>query len=627
MPPNQDVRRMNGSKPILAATLRDLRGCWKSLALTDLAYKVIALLVLTPLVGVLFSVMVAISGRSFLADQDVLFFFLGPVGWICFVLIGALSLGILAIEQVALLAIVAAQSQDRNLPVLDAMRFAATHAVPALRITTRVLAQVLLTAAPFLALAGVIYLALLTKYDINYYLSNKPPTFLIAAGLGGLILVSLLAVLIRLATGWFYALPILLFEGVSPANALCASRQRATGRRRKLLIWILVWTIGTGLVSTAATGLVAAFGRLVVPETPESLALLLFAIGGIVLLWSGVGLLCSLLSTTILATLLFHLYHQVRGEKSKALPLATRHRSKFRVPFWLTGGRMVAGAVMGVVIAMATGVLAMRGVRLQDQVEITAHRGASAVAPDNTLASIQKAIEAGADWVEVDVQETADGEVVVFHDSDFKKVAGSDLKIWDATRADIEQLDIGSWFAPEFRGERVPTLSQVLETCRGKIRVNIELKYYGHNDQLEQRVVDLIESHRMESEIVIMSLKSDGIRKIKSLRPNWKVGLLTAVKIGDLTRSDADFLAVSVNLANRRLIQAAHASSKQIHAWTVNDAVSMSIMMGRGVDNIITDKPALGKSVLKQRATLGVPERLLLEVAGILGVQRELGEP
>ncbi len=82
------------------------------------------------------------------------------------------------------------------------------------------------------------------------------------------------------------------------------------------------------------------------------------------------------------------------------------------------------------------------------------------------MAAVQKAIEEDADWVEIDVQETADGEVVVVHDSDFMKLAGNPLKIWDATMADLKDIDIGSRFASEFADQRVPTLSQVLETAR-----------------------------------------------------------------------------------------------------------------------------------------------------------------
>ena len=88
----------------------------------------------------------------------------------------------------------------------------------------------------------------------------------------------------------------------------------------------------------------------------------------------------------------------------------------------------------------------------------------------------------------VPVQETADGEVAVLHDSDFMKVAGSPLKIWEASFAEVRMLDIGSSFGPEFVGEPVPTLEEVLMRAKGRAKVVIELKYYGHDQQLEERV-------------------------------------------------------------------------------------------------------------------------------------------
>lgn len=243
------------------------------------------------------------------------------------------------------------------------------------------------------------------------------------------------------------------------------------------------------------------------------------------------------------------------------------------------------------------------------------------------MAAVKKAIEDGADWVEIDVQETADGEIVLFHDSDFMKLAGVDLKIWDATMADLKNIDIGSWFASEFESERVPTLGAVLDQCKGKVGVNIELKYYGHDEQIEERVAEIVEAHDMASDVVIMSLKIDAIKKMKSIRPSWMVGLLMSVSAGDLKNVDADFLAVNASFANRSFIRAAHAGGREVYVWTVNDAPTMSTMIGRGVDSLITDKPALARSVIEQRAGMSPPERLLLELAGILGVIPEIGEP
>jgi glycerophosphoryl diester phosphodiesterase len=192
--------------------------------------------------------------------------------------------------------------------------------------------------------------------------------------------------------------------------------------------------------------------------------------------------------------------------------------------------------------------------------------------------------------------------------------------------ADLRDIDIGSWFAPEFKDERVPTLAAVLDECKGKAGVTIELKYYGRDQKLEQRVADIVEAHDMTPDVVIMSLKLDAVQKMKSLRPDWKVGLLMSVSAGDLRNVDVDFLAVNASFANRNFISSAHDNGRDVYTWTVNDAATMSTMIGRGVDGLITDKPALARSVLEQRATMSAPERLLLELAEMLGVAPEIGE-
>jgi glycerophosphoryl diester phosphodiesterase len=285
----------------------------------------------------------------------------------------------------------------------------------------------------------------------------------------------------------------------------------------------------------------------------------------------------------------------------------------------LSRGRIASAACIALVLATLVGAGALHSIDLEDRVQITAHRGGAAHSPENTLAAIRRAIDDGTDWVEIDVQESKDGVVVVAHDSDLKKVAGSGVKIWEATADELRSLDIGSYFDKSFQDERVPTLAEVLQLCKGKSRVNIELKYYGHDQELEQRVVELVEEHQMQSDIVVMSLEARGIEKLKKLRPDWTAGQLIAVTAGDPTRAPADFLAVKTSLATRDFVESAHGREKPVYVWTVNDAATMSAMMGRGVDNIITDDPALARQVLAERAAMSPLERILIEVSLLLG--------
>jgi glycerophosphoryl diester phosphodiesterase len=379
------------------------------------------------------------------------------------------------------------------------------------------------------------------------------------------------------------------------------------------------------VLSAMVTGLVVFGGRWLVPRMAGSLTALAVATGASVLAWWATNLVVNLLGTTSLAVILFHRYQRYSGDESRVLLKPEFVAIDADNPWLrLTRARLVLVAAAGCLGAIIAGILFERSVQLEDNTGIMAHRGASAAAPENTMAAVRQAIADGADWVEIDVQETRDGEVVVFHDSDFMKLAGNPLKLWDATLLDLEAIDIGSWFDPKFGEERVPTLKAVLEECRGRIGVNIELKYYGHDQQLEQRVAEIVEACGMSDQIVIMSLKLPAVEKMKSLRPGWRVGLLMSVAAGDLKKINADFLAVNASFVDRSFVRAVHAIKKQVFVWTVNDPVSMSTLIGQGVDCLITDEPALARIVLQQRAELSTPERLMLELAGLFGIQREI---
>jgi glycerophosphoryl diester phosphodiesterase len=282
--------------------------------------------------------------------------------------------------------------------------------------------------------------------------------------------------------------------------------------------------------------------------------------------------------------------------------------------------------VLAIGTAIAVGFGVIFGAVLLDRIEsdgtvlIVAHRGSAGARPENTVASIEQAVEDGADWVEIDVQETADGQVVVVHDSDFMKLAGVDIKVWDATMEDLAEIDIGSWFDPQFADQRTPTLANALEIVRDRSRLLIELKYYGHNEELESRVVDIVETAEMQDQVATMSLKYPLVQTMKTLRPDWPAGVLAATSVGDLTGLEGDFIAVSAAQATSRLVRATRSADKKLLVWTVNDPVQMSAMITLGVDGLITDEPALAKAVLQQRAEMNVAEKMALFLVDRLGL-------
>jgi glycerophosphoryl diester phosphodiesterase len=374
--------------------------------------------------------------------------------------------------------------------------------------------------------------------------------------------------------------------------------------------------LANSLCSALATSLILWAGSGALSLGFDSPWLLRLTVAGILLTWSVVQVFTMLLSATTLALVITHLYFTTGRSEEYRIPDMGRHKSSrvFRLS-WLRVAALLAVACLVAVIAAN---VAVSNITDSRHIQIVAHRGASGTAPENTLAAVREAIDAGADWVEIDVQESKDGVVMVAHDRDLKRVAGSALTIWESTAEDLRTIDIGSYFDPKFKDERVPTLDEVLQLCKGRAHVYIELKYYGYDRNLEQRVIERVEAHQMQADVRILSLNAQGLQKIKALRPTWNVGLLTAVAAGDLTRANADVLAVKDSIAKSSFIRAAHRSKKDVLVWTVNDRQGLITMIGRNVDGIITDHPALAVQVLREHATLNPVERLLLKLADFL---------
>lgn len=615
----------NDARPMLADVAFDVRSCWKTLVVTDVAYKVAAFVLLTPMLSLLLRLSLSLSGEPVLADQEILFFLLGPAGWLCGTIVGACGLGMIALEQVALLAVLDANRDGHRLDVIGALRFTASVAWPILKVAARMMAGVLIVTLPFAAGLGWVYTTFLGEFDINYYLTQQPSEFFVAVACAGLLVALLSAVLLRMFTGWFFVFPLVAFEDRSPAEAIAASRQRTAGLRIKIGCWFVGWVAATTVLSMMMTAMVLGAGGILTSTAAGSLPLLAAAVGLTLILGFAGNLAVNLLGSITLASLLFNFSRRAANAEP---PGHSPRRSHDRPPqAWtlrITRFRLILAAGIGGLLSTSIGVLAINGIRLDDDVKIIAHRGASKVAPENTMAAVRQAIADGADLVEIDVQETADHEVVVFHDSDFMKIAGRNLKIWDATMSDLQSIDIGSHFGPEFSDQRVPTLDAVLAECENKIGVVIELKYYGHDENLEQRVADIVDARGMAENVMVMSLKLNAVRKMKQLRPNWKVGLLMSVAAGNLKDLDVDFLAVNAAVVDRALIRAAHRRGREVYVWTVNDAATMSALIGQGVDGLITDDPAAARDVLEQRRQLETSERLLLGIAELVGENRSL---
>lgn len=601
--------------------LETFRLNWKAFLGIHVAVNVFSLLVLTPLVTIVLGWLVLASGQTALTDEDILLFALSPTGFPIVLISAALYTTAVVFELAAMI------TASRRIAAGQPIRFSGLGRLmlrkfwPLFRFSLQMIGRTILISAPFLATCGLVFYLLLSEYDINYYLSARPPVFWWAGGSIVILLLGMASALLRMYSGWVLALPMILINDVNPPRALGLSQAFSRSMRFPItMILMSLFLVNAGMLSLLSLLTQLAIDG-IVSISNNSLQVLAYLLGAVMIVWLTATVAIAFFSNSILALVVITLFKQLvrptdDGYQSQSLA-ANRPDSHRTV-----SARQLAG--LAIIVSLATGIamyVTMNKMSIEEQTSVVAHRGASAQAPENTLAALEMAINEGADWVEIDVQETREGEVVVIHDRDLKKIGRSSLRVFDAPLSDLQSVDVGSWMDPSFSDQRVPTLQQVLALCRDRVGIVIELKYYGQETRLEERVVNLVEAASMQDQVSVMSLSYPGIQKIRSLRPGWTVGLLSSVALGDITRLDVDYFAINARFANRSFIKRAHRQNREVMVWTVNDPVSMSAMISKGVDGIITDYPGLAVRVREERAELEVHERMMIQLASYFGRQ------
>ena len=225
---------------------------------------------------------------------------------------------------------------------------------------------------------------------------------------------------------------------------------------------------------------------------------------------------------------------------------------------------------------------------------VVAHRGASAVAPENTLAALRVAAEAGAVWAEVDVQSTSDGVLVLVHDDSWQRTAGIASAVaatdWDAVR----RFDAGSWFGTAFQGESVPTLDEVCDfvLAHGNFHLNLEIKSPENHRDLGRRVLAALRRRDVLDRVLCTCFDAAVVEDLAEAEPRLRCGYLAAMPI---ERRHARVRTFAIHaealLASPEFIDRVRQEGGAVWAWTVDDPVVAAQLVRRGVEAIITNRP------------------------------------
>lgn len=576
-----------------------------------LAFQLVENLLFAPLMAILGR---ALRGRPVLDSTALVEFFLSPRGLLVLALSLTASLTLRLAGHAGLSALVLGALEGVPVQSRTAFRWLARE-LPRLGVLgSRILLWLGGLGLPTLGAAAWLVPPLLRRHDINYYLASRPPEFLKVAVVLGLLLLATLGVGLWQLVRWRLVVQVCVLDRVDGRAAFREAATLSRGVRRSLAARCLFVLAVQGALLLGAAGLqqlILVLTSGIGEGSPRLLAVFFLVV---LVLHSGIGAWVTAVGAVAEAAVFTRFHRERRRSLGGPDPWSLLQprldpdgsgilRPGFRVAAL---GGLLAG------VGVASAVLVVGALQLDGPVTVTAHRGDHHRAPENTLGSVRDAIAAGADLVEIDVQLSRDGVLVVTHDSDFSRLAGVATKVWDLTYEQIRAIPLHASGTPGSKPEFVPTLDEVLVLARDGIRLNIELKYYGdHQPRLAERVVQALQKHQMTSRVIVQCLEYEPLQELRGLAPGIPTGYLLSVNARHPSDLKVDFLAAEKGRVNGPFIQRAHRHGQRVHAWTVDDPRDMDRLIALGVDDLITNEPALARERVRAHRELTDAGRLL----------------
>lgn len=579
-----------------------------TLLVFELLYKFASMAVFKPLLTGVMKLALKAQGLSYLSDETIGTFIRSPLTWF-FLLLIVLGMAFFTLFDICcIITCIHASYRKQAMPLLALMRKGLKTSLRVIYQRNIVMILYLLIIIPMthaLVISGYITKFTVPQFIVDYIMSH---TWLAILYIGFWIYIGLRSF------HWIYSLHYFCLENCNFKQARKRSWKLQKNHYWTDLIIVLGW-------SAACIGIyygVILSGSWLVSRVNQALPTQdLFSsltLSGISLLMDVCGALFFCFDLPLFFICISLLFYYRKAAAGERIPRVFRDldnayritNTRWVKKIYMYRKRIIALSIVVVIgVNFAYNFADRRGVLhmgLDNPVEVTAHRGYSAVYPENTIPAFKGAIQVGADWAELDVQQTADGEVIVMHDSNLKRTTGLDKEVWQVTWDEIKDLDNGSWFDKKYQTVRIPTLEEVLKVCRGKIHLNIEIKPSGHDKDLEEQVAKLLKKYHMRDTCVVSSLKYDSLRKIKQADDSIETAYITSVSYGNFTDLEyADGYSVESTLLSKGFVNKAQKAGKQIYVWTVNSEERLEKVVGMGIDNVITDDPVMAKELIYEQ--------------------------
>lgn len=564
-------------------------------------FAILLNIVILPILYLIYDFLFDIKGYPALLNTDIASFLFSLRGIIAVLLFAFVAIAIYCIEQFGLLYITASYQTGERMTAVSALRQSAKQLPVELAVVVRKAVYYVAVLAIFLAFAVIN----LIFRDSGFFI----PLIIILALL---CIFSLYSLYIR----WIFVDYFVVLEGKKVSDAFAYKLNRKLFL--ELVVTVLAWFLLIWLCSTVIIIVFSALSWLLLYVFVDNPVLLAPVFSVLVALFSLIFIILSLVLMSLTSNLFTELYYQNKERERTGSDIIVPEPKELCSLSTPEVHKKQIHAALGIcLVGIAIATFFLIPVVQEDidsidkTVYVTAHRGSSARAPQNTISAFEAAIEDKADYAELDVQETKDGVVVVVHDYNLLQVGGVDANIWDLNYSELQQIDVGSSFSPEFAGEKVPTLDEVIDVTKGKIKLNIELKINGHEKHLVEKTVQIVEERGIKDECVLSSLEYNALQEVRALNPDLPIGMIITYVIGDYAELDVEFYSVEPNLVlTKKFMRDAHDDNKEVHIWTLSPKADVSGYVDLGVDNIINDDPVMIRELLNEKQNRSEIEKL-----------------
>ena len=570
----------------------------KSILLFELFYKLVLTAIFVPILIALLNLAMYMKGVTYLSNENFLGFLVSPTTLLILLLIFIGFAMAMVVEISAIVEAYHASYHKQRITVEQMFAVGFHSSLRIFHIKNLLIFVFVLTIIPITnitIISGYVSSIRLPEFIMEVIVANHFLMFL---------LLLLLVPLSTIAFRWIFSIHFFVIEKRPYQEARKQSLLINKKRYVQNVLHLILWNIAVMVVVVVAAILGIAAITLVIKifassKIALSMSLATTAAVVIFLLTMFAGLTVPITFAFLSAN--YYQYKFKRGMDINSYQPSFMRHARFKKIATIV--LIVACLIDVVYIDMISDKNFSFRVQFLDKPMISAHRGDSVTAPENTLKAFESAIEHDADFIELDVQQTKDGVIVVMHDSNLKRTTGLNKNIWEVTYEEIKDLDAGSWFGAQFKGTKIPTLEETLEFCKDEIMLNIELKPTGYEVDFEKKVVDLVYEKGYEEDCVIASMNYSSLSKVKEYAPDIKTLFVTAVAYGELTNLEsADAFSVEAYFATSSLVNRLHEQGKEVYAWTVNSEDSIQSMIDVGVDNIITDNPVLARELIYSKS-------------------------